>query len=160
MPNATTHEFTVYLSGVQVLSDDAVDALFAAGCDDATPVSRDGKVFLDFARQAEDYDAAVATAVCNIRAAGFQVARIESRPEAVAAFRAKYEAWAAGLGTPVCAPSRGGRGCGTSAIGDLMRGIKIFWPDMDDSFRTFVRQHFNVREVQTEFGIEALVSIE
>ena len=44
------HEFTLILDGISELTPEIFDALFEAGCDDATMSSRDGVVSLDFGR--------------------------------------------------------------------------------------------------------------
>ena len=73
-----THEFTLILSGLDAISEDAANSLFAAGCDDATPCSRDGVAYVHFDREAESLEDAIRSAMANVRAAGFDVARVES----------------------------------------------------------------------------------
>jgi hypothetical protein len=43
-------DFKLILGGISDVTDDQGDALFEAGCDDGTIVSRDGAVFVRFAR--------------------------------------------------------------------------------------------------------------
>jgi hypothetical protein len=72
-----TYSFTLILSGVTAITLDMADALFEAGCDDATPASCDGVVTVDFDRGAESLGDAIASAVMDIERAGYTVARVE-----------------------------------------------------------------------------------
>jgi hypothetical protein len=65
-----TWDFTLVLKGVSDLTDDLADALFEAGCDDATHSMVGGKPLLDFSREAESLEEAVLTALEDIRRAG------------------------------------------------------------------------------------------
>ena len=78
-----TYEFSVILKGVSEVDDDLADALFAAGCDDGTPASRDGVAWVHFDREAESLPAALRSAISNVQAAGCTVAKVELEPEAV-----------------------------------------------------------------------------
>ena len=71
------HEFTLILAGPLKIDRQTEDALFEAGCDDALLGSRDGVVFLDFARTADSFSEAVSTAIRDVRTAGFDVLRVE-----------------------------------------------------------------------------------
>jgi len=73
----TTYDFALVLSGPTELSDDLADKLFAAGCDDATPSSSGGTVSVDFGREATDLESAIRSAIANLSAAGYVVARVE-----------------------------------------------------------------------------------
>lgn len=64
------HDFVLVLSGVSDLTDEVADALFAAGCDDATPSLRFGRVYLTFTRSAPSLKAAVLSAIKQVRSAG------------------------------------------------------------------------------------------
>ncbi|MEW4571175.1 hypothetical protein AB1L88_25165 [Tautonia sp. JC769] len=72
-----TYSFTLTLSGVSVITVEMADALFAAGCDDATPASRGGMVSIAFDRDAESLGDAVGSAIRDVERAGFKVARVE-----------------------------------------------------------------------------------
>ncbi len=65
-----THEFRLVLGGVADLSDDVLNALFEAGCDDATPCLRVGRVYLSFDREAPSFRAAVLSAISDVHRAG------------------------------------------------------------------------------------------
>ena len=59
-------DFTLLLNGITDFTDDQVDALFEAGCDDATVAQRHGRVFITFSREAESFTSAVLTAIADI----------------------------------------------------------------------------------------------
>lgn len=65
------YDFSLTLSGINELTDGQVDALFQAGCDDATPCVIGGKVRLDFSREAPSYEEAISSAIRDIRRANF-----------------------------------------------------------------------------------------
>jgi hypothetical protein len=74
-----THEFTLVLSGIDEISTEIEDALHEAGCDDALLGVRSGVPFLDFDREAEDFGAAVLSAIRDVGASGtgLRVVRVE-----------------------------------------------------------------------------------
>ncbi|MFO7901251.1 MAG: hypothetical protein R6U98_01200 [Pirellulaceae bacterium] len=78
------HEFTVVLSGISEITDEAASALFEAGCDDGSPGSCDGVVSVDFHRDSPTLELAIQSAVADIRKAGFQVERVEIYPDSSA----------------------------------------------------------------------------
>ncbi len=73
------HDFTLVLNGVDHLDEDVADALFGAGCDDATPSLRFGKVYLTFTRTARSLREAILTAIRDVRRAriGADVLRVD-----------------------------------------------------------------------------------
>ncbi len=72
-----TYEFDVVLKNVSEVTDDQADALFAAGCDDGTPVCCDGRVWIHFDRQAASLEDAIRLAVAHVQSAGFIVSKVE-----------------------------------------------------------------------------------
>lgn len=72
-----TFSFTLILSGVTELTVQMADALFEAGCDDATPSSRDGVVSVHFDRDAETLGDAVGSALKDVQRAGFAASRVD-----------------------------------------------------------------------------------
>lgn len=80
----TKYEFTVYLANLTEITEEAANALFEAGCDDASPASRDGHVWSTFHREAPSLEHAIRSAVADVNKAGYQVERIELDTEAVA----------------------------------------------------------------------------
>jgi len=73
----TKFEFTLVLSGLTEITDAAANALFEAGCDDASPASSDGVVWITFHREANSLDAAIRSAMADVQQAGFPVERLE-----------------------------------------------------------------------------------
>jgi hypothetical protein len=72
-----TYEFDVVLKDVTEVTDDQADALFAAGCDDGTPAGCGGVAWVHFDRAADSLEAAIRSAVAQVRAAGFVVSKVE-----------------------------------------------------------------------------------
>ena len=72
-----TFEFTIVASGLDHDSDEFIDHLFEAGCDDATIAVARGVIIIQFAREAESLDDAISTAIANVRSTGATVDRIE-----------------------------------------------------------------------------------
>ena len=79
-----TYEFNVMLKNVAEITDDQADSLFAAGCDDGSPVSRDGVAWVHFDRKADSLENAIRSAVAQVQAAGLVVAKVEIAADAVA----------------------------------------------------------------------------
>ena len=75
------YEFTLILKGPLELTEQIADDLFAAGCDDGTPGTTNGEFIIDFHREAASLEAAIHSAVGNVRAAGFAIERIELQPD-------------------------------------------------------------------------------
>ena len=71
------YEFRLILSDALELTDDIADALFEAGCDDATPGTCDGEFIIDFHREAGSLEEAIRSAAENVRTAGYETARVE-----------------------------------------------------------------------------------
>jgi hypothetical protein len=71
-----TYEFALVLAEAD-LSDEDCDALYEAGCDDGTVVTREGVTHVAFDREAESLEDAIRSATGEVRAAGFDVARVE-----------------------------------------------------------------------------------
>ena len=69
-PSKREHDFTLVLTGLSELSTESIDALYAAGCDDATLAVRCGRVFATFSRSAESLKDAIVSAVLCVRRAG------------------------------------------------------------------------------------------
>jgi hypothetical protein len=79
VPCEYEHDFVLVLAGVDGLSREAEDALFEAGCDDATISVRAGRAFLTFTRNATSLREAILSAIRNVRDAriGAQVLRVD-----------------------------------------------------------------------------------
>ena len=64
------HDFVLILAGIPELTDDVANALFEAGCDDATPSSRAGRISLSFAREERSLKRAILSAIRDVKRAG------------------------------------------------------------------------------------------
>jgi hypothetical protein len=80
-----TYEFDLFLKGISEITDDQADLLFAQGCDDGTPVSRDGVAWAHFDREAPSLEEAIRSAMTQVQAAGFAVSKVEVDVHAAAA---------------------------------------------------------------------------
>jgi hypothetical protein len=72
------HHFSLILSGITEVTDEAADALYEAGCDDGSFASRDGIAFVMFHRKAGSLNEAVNSAIADVKKAGFGVIRVET----------------------------------------------------------------------------------
>lgn len=75
-----TYEFTIIAAGVDPQAEDFEARFYDAGCDDALVSFQKGHVLVDFAREAESLEEAIASAIENIRQAGATVERVEPDP--------------------------------------------------------------------------------
>jgi len=82
------HEFTLILTGITEITDEAAVSLFEAGCDDGSPGSCDGVVSVDFHRDAPTLEEAIQSAIRDIRKAGFEIDRVEIYPDSSLAVKA------------------------------------------------------------------------
>lgn len=71
------YHFTLIVSEPMELTESLADALYSAGCDDATPGTCEGVLSIDFHREARSLEEAIRTAIENIRVAGLKAARVE-----------------------------------------------------------------------------------
>lgn len=77
----TTHQFTLIVEGPDLQHEAQVNALFEAGCDDAT-VGRLGAIqYLDFDREAESFAEAVLEAAEAIESAGVGARVVHLEPD-------------------------------------------------------------------------------
>jgi hypothetical protein len=79
----TKYEFTLQLRGDLELTEEIGDELFAAGCDDGTPGVCNGLFSIDFHREAESLEAAIQSAIANVKSAGYQVERVAIEADAI-----------------------------------------------------------------------------
>lgn|GEM_PF-666960 len=80
----TKYEFSLILEGSPELTEDLADQLFAAGCDDGSPGTCNGVFTIDFHREAATLEAAIQSAIANVRDAGQTVARVEIEADLIA----------------------------------------------------------------------------
>lgn len=77
------YDFTLVVASGMDLTESLADALYSAGCDDATPGTCEGILTVDFHREAGPLEEAIRTAIDNVRAAGLDVSRVEIEAAAV-----------------------------------------------------------------------------
>ena len=80
------YEFTLVLKGSLDLTEGIADALFQAGCDDGTPGTSDGVFTIDFHRESETLERAIASAICDVKKAGYEVVSVEISAETLPQF--------------------------------------------------------------------------
>ena len=79
-PCEREHDFALIVGGMagpDGLDDDVLNALFEAGCDDATPMLRYGLLFIEFSRTATSLDDALLSAIRDVRKASENLGRGE-----------------------------------------------------------------------------------
>jgi hypothetical protein len=74
------YEFSIIASGLDPWADDFADRFYNAGCDDATVSFQKGHIIVDFTREAESIEAAIASAIECVKTAGATVDRVEPDP--------------------------------------------------------------------------------
>lgn len=82
----TQFSFTLTIDGADVMTDDAQEAMFQAGCDDATFGMSDGVQTAEFDRGAVDFAEAVASAIKAVESAvpGAQVVEVHREHDTAA----------------------------------------------------------------------------
>jgi hypothetical protein len=83
-----SYAFDVVLKDLSQVTDTQADRLCAAGCDDGTPAVCNGVAWVHFDREAASLEEAIASAVTQVQAAGFTVAKVELDMDAVVSLRA------------------------------------------------------------------------
>jgi hypothetical protein len=83
-----TYEFDVILKNTAELTEAQADILFATGCDDGTPVSSHNVAWIHFDREATSLEEAIRSAVAQVQAAGFVIAKVELDVESTVALGA------------------------------------------------------------------------
>jgi hypothetical protein len=76
MKRQKTYEFSLVLT-VPALSVKDCEALYEAGCDDGTIVTRNKITHIAFDRKADSLEKAIRSATADVQAAGFGVKRVE-----------------------------------------------------------------------------------
>ncbi len=75
------YDFTLVLSKGTELTDQLVEDLYEAGCDDGSPSSRRGSVMVSLHREAESLEQAIRSGIADVQKASCSVARVEIEPE-------------------------------------------------------------------------------
>ncbi len=77
------YEFSLILKGPLELTEEIADKLFECGCNDATPGTCNGVFTIDFHREAESLEAAINSAIRNVRDAGQEVEHVQIEANAM-----------------------------------------------------------------------------
>jgi len=75
-----TFEFSIVASGIDRTADDFESRFYDHGCDDATVSFQKGHIILDFARDADDLEDAINSAMRDVASVGATVERVEPEP--------------------------------------------------------------------------------
>jgi hypothetical protein len=75
------YDFTLILSTGTELTDQLVEDLYKAGCDDGSPSSRAGVVSVTLHREAESLEQAIRSGIADVQKASCRVAHVEIEPE-------------------------------------------------------------------------------
>ncbi len=76
MKRKKTYGFSVVLTAPAISAAEC-EALYEAGCDDGTIVTRNRATYIAFDRKADSLEDAIRSATANVRAAGLEVKRVE-----------------------------------------------------------------------------------
>ena len=77
------YEFALIFKVQYELTEEVADELFEAGCDDGTPGVCNGVFSIDFHREGDSLEAAIRSAIADVKSAGYEVDRAEIRAEAL-----------------------------------------------------------------------------
>ncbi len=75
------YDFTLVLSNGTELTDQLVEDLYDAGCDDGSPSSRAGVVMVTLHRQSDSLEHAIRSGIADVQKAGCRVTRVEIEAE-------------------------------------------------------------------------------
>jgi hypothetical protein len=71
------YEFRLILRGSPELTEEIADELFEAGCSDGTPGTCNGVFSIDFHRESDSLEAAINSAINNVKSAGYEVDHVQ-----------------------------------------------------------------------------------
>ena len=71
------YEFSLVLKGSPELTEEIADHVFESGCDDGTPGTCNGVFSIDFHCQADSLEAAITSAIQNVKTAGYDVEHVQ-----------------------------------------------------------------------------------
>lgn len=80
-----TYEFVVTLAKGAQHSDELVEALFEAGCDDGSVWSHGDVVQIGFSREGESLEAAIRSAIGDVQKAGVRVVEVTLEADSLSA---------------------------------------------------------------------------
>jgi hypothetical protein len=157
------HDFTLVITGITELIPEAEDALFEAGCDDATLSVRHGRVFLTFSRTATSMKDAILSAIRDVRKAdvGADVLRVDICDLVTQAEIARRIGRSRQLVHQYLTGARGPGGFPAPAC-DLDEGTPLWsWCEMADWFwRNDMIKEDTLRESNEVAAINAVLELE
>ncbi len=106
------HDFALIVDGVGSLTTDVEDALFNAGCDNATLSIQYGLLYMEFSRRARSLRDAIVSAIHDVRKAGIgaEVLRVERVQSGDSVGDRKADSTQPPIGSPIHdRPTRAGR---------------------------------------------------
>jgi hypothetical protein len=77
------YQFSLVLKGPLELSEEIADKLFECGCDDGSPGTCNGVFTVDFHREADSLEAAITSAIQNVRDAGQEVKQVQIEADTI-----------------------------------------------------------------------------
>ena len=77
------YEFGLILKGPLDLTEEIAERLFECGCDDGSPGTCNGVFTVYFHREADSLEAAINSAIQNVRAAGHKVEQVQIEANAM-----------------------------------------------------------------------------
>jgi hypothetical protein len=84
--STSSFDFTLVLSGFSELTDEVMDALYEAGCDDGLIcLTKDGIPFIEFDRESTDLQSAIRSAIADVRKTPYRVVRVETPATSIVA---------------------------------------------------------------------------
>jgi hypothetical protein len=75
------YEFTLILADCKEMTDGLADSLYAVGCNDGTPCSSGESSYVCFCRAAESLEAAIRSAIADMKKAGCKVKAVTLKPD-------------------------------------------------------------------------------
>ena len=82
----STFDFTLVLSGFSEFTEEVMNVLYEAGCDDGLVcLAKDGTAFIEFDREATDLQSAIRSAMRDVRKTPYRVVRVETPATSIVA---------------------------------------------------------------------------
>lgn len=132
VPRTNRHEFALVLDGVIEITAKIENALFEAGCDDATLCMRNGRAFLVFSREASSLTDAILSAIRDVARSdiGARVLRVDESQLVTQADIARRLGWSRQLVHQYVTGARGPK-CFPPPVGQLTPRVLLwYWSDV------------------------------
>jgi hypothetical protein len=84
MTKPSTFDFTLVLSEFSKLTDEIMNTLYEAGCDDGLLcLAKDGRPFIESDREATDLQSAIRSAIADVQKTPYRIVRAETPATAI-----------------------------------------------------------------------------